>query len=79
MIRLTDWETGEAVFVNESKMDVVRRLPASVHEYVDGPKELGERTRIQVGNDIFLVRETPEEVMWLADVTGAATAGYDLE
>jgi hypothetical protein len=66
MIQLTDWESGRPIFVNENKMDVVRRLPASVSDFGNGPTELGERTKIQVGHDIFLVRETPEEVMQAA-------------
>lgn len=56
MIRLTDWETGEPVFVNKSKLDVVRRLlPCSTVR--------SDRTMIAIGANCILVRETPEEVM----------------
>ena len=56
MIKLTDWETGEPVFVDKSKLDVVRRLlPSSTVR--------SERTMIGIGSNCILARETPEEVM----------------
>lgn len=63
MIQLTDWETGEPIFVDKRKLDVVRRFPASISGYGLGITELGERTKVQIGHDIFLVRETPVEIM----------------
>ncbi len=65
MIRLTDWETGNPAFIDETKIDVVRRLQPSVIDYGDRPTELGGRTRINICGDILLVRETPSEVMAL--------------
>jgi hypothetical protein len=66
MIELTDWETGKPVFLKPEKMDVIRTLPPISYPALDGvgePTEVGERTRIQIGDDCLLVRETPEEIM----------------
>lgn len=63
MIKLTDWDTGESVFVNESKIDLILRIQPSVNEHQNVPTELGGRTRIQLDKTCILVRETPDEVM----------------
>lgn len=73
MIQLTDWESGKPIFVNEDKIDVVRRLGASVHDYGNVPTELGERTKIVAGGDLMLIRETPEEVMSAACIARQAS------
>ena len=62
--RLTDFDTGETVYVDVSKIVSMRRLKASVLVSSYGVSmELGERTRIDTERDTFLVRESPEEVM----------------
>lgn len=61
-IKLTDWFTGESVYVERDEIVVCRQLEASVHEYGKCPTELGARTRIDTRMDTFLVRETPDEI-----------------
>jgi len=68
MIELTDWETGNPVFVNPANIALIERLPASVEGNGKGPRELGERTKIIVCNHIVLVRQTPQEVMRAAEL-----------
>ena len=66
MVKLTDWESGLPIYVDRDAIKSCRRLPAEVYDQVfgdDGPHELGERTRIDTQTDMFLVRETAEEVL----------------
>ena len=66
MTKLTDWETGLPIYVDRSAIKSVRRLPAEVVAPIgkfEAPLELGERTRIDTATDMFLVRETAEEVL----------------
>jgi hypothetical protein len=68
MKKLTDWETGLPIYVDPSAITSCRRLPAEVYNSYDkseSPRELGERTRIDTSTDMFLVRETAEEVLGL--------------
>lgn len=67
MLELTEWETGEAVFVLPSAIRSVRQLRA---EQCDG-QELGRRTRIDTATDMFLVKEDAKEVM---DMMGKAAS-----
>ena len=65
LLRLTDWDSGESVYVRANAIALIVRLPATVHESYTGgaPTEIGGRTRINVGeNDLVLVRETPDEI-----------------
>lgn len=62
--KLTDFETGEPLFLDLSTVVAIKRLPASVHDYLNTgtPTELGGRTKIQTAYGIHLVRESPVEV-----------------
>ena len=50
MLKLTDYETGLAIYVDLDVIKSTRQL-------------LGGRTRIDTATDMFLVRETVEDVM----------------
>ena len=65
-LKLTDYETGLAVYVEQDAIKSARQLPAEVFCHClndDVPNEHGMRTRIDTATDMFLVRETVEEVM----------------
>lgn len=66
LTKLTEWESGLSVYVDVQQIRSMRRLSASVYEPLGDDShatELGERTRIDIGHDVILVRETPEEVL----------------
>ncbi len=67
MITLTAWQDGSDIYVSPSAIISIRRLPASVSDYFPDqpPRELGARTAVHTVSDIFLVRETPSEIMEL--------------
>lgn len=71
MIKLTDWETGDPLYVNEKMLLSVSRLKASISHYGITPTELGARTRIVLTGDngCFLVREMPDEVISANPIT----------
>lgn len=63
MIKLTDWETGEPIYVIPSAIVSIRQLKAeTTDDYGDIPHEMGRRTRIDTPTDIFLVREDAEGI-----------------
>lgn len=66
LIKLTDWESGEDVYCDPRDIVSMRRLPVSIGEPFgedDPPRELGARTRVDTRTDLFLVRETPAEIL----------------
>lgn len=66
MLRLTDWETGKLIYVQREAIQSARQLCAEVWEPIgngDIAQECGERTRIDTKTDMFLVRESVEDVM----------------
>ena len=66
LIHLTDWETGDDVYVDPAVIVGVRWLAARVYEPIiadDVPHELGGRTRIDTKSDLLLVRETPAAIL----------------
>lgn len=68
--KLTDWETGEVIYVDRTQIVSCRRLNAEVHKPLwkgDVAMELGARTRVDTRTDMLLVRETAEQVMGLED------------
>jgi hypothetical protein len=58
MTKLTEWETGLPIYVDRSAIKSVRRLAAE-----PAIEAIEERTRVDTATDMFLVRETPEEVL----------------
>lgn len=64
MLKLTDYETGQSIYVRREAIQSARQLQAEVFAHDRGSVvEHGMRTRIDTKTDTFLVRETIEEVM----------------
>lgn len=66
ILRLTDWETGKLIYCRREAIQSARQLCAEVFEPIgneDVAYECGERTRIDTKTDMFLVRESVEDVM----------------
>ena len=61
---LTDYETGEECLVDLRAAVSIERLPASVDDDLDigSGQEEGERTKIVIGRQILLVRESIPEI-----------------
>lgn len=65
MIRLTEWETGEPVFIAPSVIVAIQQLQSSVSQIGESFQELGRRTRIDTTMNIILVKEDAERVVEL--------------
>lgn len=66
IVKLTEYETGNDVYVDRDSIRSVRLLPAHTYEPVGGegiPHELGRRTRVDTASDMFLVCESPGKVL----------------
>ena len=61
---LTDYETGEECLVDLSKAASIERLPAFVDDdpLIGTGQEEGARTKIVIGREIILVRESIPEI-----------------
>lgn len=55
MIKLTDYDTGQPVYVNETVIEAIRTLEPF--------GQFQERTQILMSVGIILVRETPDDVI----------------
>ena len=61
MPMLTDYETGEPVFIRKDEIKSARPMPATT---LDSGRELAKRTEIRgYGMETFTVKETVTEVM----------------
>ena len=72
MIHLTEWETGNDVYVDPAVIVGMQWIAAKVYEPFgsdDPPRELGARTRIDTKANLLLVRETPAEIIAKAEGT----------
>lgn len=69
---LTDYETGEECLVDLRKADSIERLPAFIDDDPDigTGQEEGARTKIVIGSQIILVRETIREIRAAANAYG---------
>jgi nucleoid-associated protein YejK len=63
MTKLTEWDTGLPIYVDRSAIKSVRRLAAEPANDTLDFEATEERTRVDTATDMFLVRETPEEVL----------------
>jgi len=66
LTKLTEYRTGNTIYVDVSRIVSMRRLEAKIYSLSwinEVPKEFGERTRIDTNTDMFIVCETPEEIM----------------
>ena len=57
LTKLTDWKTGNSVFVNIDSIDSMERIPEDI-----AYENMTARTKIVLGTDVLLVKETPDEV-----------------
>ena len=69
LVKLTDYNTGKAVYIKPSACTLIRNLEAAVYDVYDEydvydspPQVLHRRTRVDAGRDTLLVLETAEEV-----------------
>ncbi len=65
LTKLTDWETGEDLYIDYDAITLIQRLPPEQYDDLyDEPVELGARTKLIVEpQQIVLVREEPEEIV----------------
>lgn len=61
--KLTDWKSGESMYIDLTTIISIYRITPSVEEGKDGPVELGGRTRVAtILGEVYLVREMPDEI-----------------
>lgn len=70
MLELTDYDTGEPVYVVAAAILSMRQLTAEQYEDDDEPQEVGRRTRIDTSSDMFLVREDAKGIKAMIDSVG---------
>lgn len=68
LIWLTDWEDNKCdIAVDPNDIKSMRRLPAKPADKLLEAEALSERTRVNTSNDMFLVKETPKEIIALVE------------